>query len=65
MNRLLGIAAAAVALSLFGVLGATDFQDDQMEAELYCANVRAGIWPDYQGTYRKHCKPPKPTPRMT
>ena len=38
-------------------------EDQQAEQERYCEMVKAGHWPDYQGTYRRECLPPKSEPR--
>ena len=46
-------------LGLFGLAGAMDYEDQQAQAALYCDMVKAGHWPDYQGTYRSECRPPK------
>ena len=50
-------------LGLFGLAGAMDYEDQQAEQERYCEMVKAGHWPDYQGTYRRECLPPKSVPR--
>lgn len=39
-------------LGLFGFAGAMDCEDQQAEQERYCEMVEAGIWPDFNGTYR-------------
>ena len=46
-------------LGLFGLAGAMDYEDQQAEQARYCEMVKAGYWPDYQGTYRREC--PQPT----
>lgn len=48
-----GAAVVAVVL-LAGIAGRFDYHDDIRQAVIYCENVRAGIWPDYDGT-AKHC----------
>lgn len=48
-----------VLLGLFGLAGVMDYEDLQAEQERYCEMVKAGHWPDYQGTYRSECLPPK------
>ncbi len=50
-------------LGLFGLVGAMDYEDQQAEQEHYCEMVKAGYWPDYQGTYRRECLRPSPGPR--
>lgn len=46
-------------LGLFGLAGAMDYEDQQADQAHYCEMVKAGHWPDYQGTYRNECRPPK------
>lgn len=46
----------AFLLLLFGIVGHFDAEDEEAQAVLYCENVKAGIWPDYEGTYKKYCK---------
>ena len=50
-----------VAVLLFIILcmwiaGWTDTEDTQYANEQYCANVGAGVWPDYKGVYTQACK---------
>jgi hypothetical protein len=45
---------AAVILAV-GIVGHYDYEDEQAAEALYCDNVKAGIWPDYEGTYKKYC----------
>lgn len=45
---------AAVILA-FGIVGHFDYEDEVAAEALYCDNVKAGIWPDYEGTYKKDC----------
>ena len=45
-------------LGLFGLAGAMDYEDQQAQEALYCDMVKAGNWPDYQGTYRTQCRRP-------
>lgn len=47
-------AVVAVVLLLAGIAGRFDYHDEIRQAVAYCENVRAGIWPDYEGT-AKHC----------
>lgn len=54
--------AFALGIALFiimGVVGRWDFQAQQADQAHYCEMVKAGHWPDYQGTYRSECRPPK------
>lgn len=48
------IVAAVVAL--FGIVGHFDYEDAKQEEISYCENVKAGLWPDYEGTYAKVCE---------
>ena len=57
------IAVLLALLGLFGLAGAMDYEDLQAEQEHYCEMVKAGHWPDYQGTYRSECRTPKSVPR--
>ena len=50
-------------LGLFGLAGAMDYEDQQAEQERYCEMVKAGYWPDFQGTYRRECRTPRNGPR--
>ena len=36
----------------FGFAGHSDYQDQLREAILYCDNVEAGIWPDFDKSYQ-------------
>ena len=53
------ILVALVLLALFGIVGAMDYEDEVAAQEHYCEMVKAGHWPDYQGTYRSECRRPK------
>jgi hypothetical protein len=54
------LAAIVAALALlFGLAGRMDYEDQQAEQANYCEMVKAGFWPDYQGTYRHECRTPK------
>jgi hypothetical protein len=50
----LGVTALFVVL--VGIVGTMDYEDAIAEADLYCQNVHAGVWPDYEGTYAKECR---------
>ena len=50
-------------LGLFGLAGAMDYEDQQAEQERYCEMVKAGFWPDFNGTYRRECLKPKTAQR--
>lgn len=47
------IAAAIVAA--LGIVGSMDYKDEVREQVAYCENVKAGMWPDYNGTYEAEC----------
>ncbi len=57
------IAVLLSLLGLFGLAGAMDYEDQQAEQAHYCDMVKAGYWPDFQGTYRSECRTPKSVPR--
>lgn len=58
------VAAIAAALALLlGLAGQMDYEDQQVEQGNYCDMVKAGYWPDFQGTYRHECRTPKSGPR--
>lgn len=40
-----------------GIVGNMDFQDEVRQQLSYCENVKAGVWPDYDGTYKTECTP--------
>lgn len=50
------IAVLLALLGLFGLAGAMDYEDQQAEQEHYCEMVKAKLWPDFRGTYRKECR---------
>lgn len=41
---------------LIFVIGSQDYNDELREQSKYCENVKSGVWPDYQGTFKKECK---------
>lgn len=52
-------ALVVLALALLALVGEDEADESQ---RIYCENVRAGVWPDYEGTYQAECggeKPPK------
>ena len=63
MRTISAVAAIVVLLALLGIVGKMDADSAQRDADHYCEMVKAGHWPDYQGTYRRECLPPKPAPR--
>lgn len=52
------IAVPLALLALLGLAGAMDYEDQQAEQERYCEMVKAGYWPDFNGTYRDECQRP-------
>lgn len=54
MGRLAYILVGAVFIIALGMVGRADFNDELRAAVLYCDNVAAGVWPDYDGT-AEHC----------
>lgn len=57
MSDRIKVAIGLLALVLLmGVVGRMDYEDAQLEEALYCDNVRNGVWPDYEGTYKNICK---------
>lgn len=55
MSKRTFFAGVAVCL-LLGLIGAKDAQDEDIQAAQYCYNVKHGIWPDYEGSYKKDCR---------
>ena len=58
MSRYRMAAILAALVLLFGLAGAMDYEDQHAEQAHYCEMVKAGFWPDYQGTYRRECRTP-------
>ena len=52
------VAALLALVLLLGLAGAMDYEDQQAEQERYCEMVKAGFWPDFNGTYRDECQRP-------
>lgn len=50
------ILIAAFILGLMFVIGSQDYKDELQQQSEYCKNVKSGVWPDYQGTFKKECK---------
>ena len=46
----------ALIVTMSGLVGMMDFNDELNSVEIYCQNVKDGVWPDYEATYRKECK---------
>lgn len=50
-----GLLIAAAVFVIVGLVGRMDFEDEVREQIAYCENVKAGVWPDYDGTYKTEC----------
>jgi len=55
-RNLKGFLAALAVFAAFGVVGSFDYEDAQNQELLYCDNVKAGTWPDYEGIYVSVCE---------
>jgi len=56
IKGLFALLALLAFILLMVVVGQMDYEDEQAQAALYCDNVRTGVWPDFKGTYEKHCE---------
>ena len=56
LAKLKAAVIVAVLLLLFGIAGRMDADDEEAQNIFYCENVKARIWPDYEGTFEKFCK---------
>ncbi len=45
-----------LAVASICVVGQMDYEDAVSQEQLYCKNVREGVWPDYDSIYEKVCK---------
>ena len=59
MSRIQATLTLVGVFLLLGLMGHMDYEDAKAEEANYCEMVKAGHWPDYQGTYRSECRPPK------
>ena len=50
-----GLLIAAAVFVVVGLVGRMDFDNEVREQIAYCENVKAGVWPDYKGTYKTEC----------
>jgi hypothetical protein len=55
-DLLKSVIAIALILVVMGIVGRMDYDDQVRAVEVYCENVEAGIWPDYDRIYDKECK---------
>lgn len=46
----------ALAILAALVLGWLDYDAEVVERDMYCENVRLGVWPDYKKIFAKECK---------
>lgn len=49
---------AVVILAALSITANADFDEEERAAAEYCYNVQNGVWPDFNGTYKKECKKP-------
>lgn len=63
MSRYRIAAIVAALFLLLGIVGRMDADDAKLQQDQYCDMVKAGYWPDFQGTYRSECRTPKSVPR--
>lgn len=58
----MGLFRLAVIVVILGLLFGVVFRlarDDMLRDQAYyCEMVKAGVWPDYQGTYQHECQKP-------
>lgn len=54
-NRILTIAFVVAAFAALCLVGSMDYADEVREQVLYCDNVAAKVWPDYEGSYKEQC----------
>lgn len=59
MNRTQATLALVGVFLLLGLMGHMDYEDAKAEEANYCEMVKAKLWPDYRGTYRRECQRPK------
>ncbi len=50
-----GLLIALAVVAAIGIVGNMDYKDEVREVVAYCDNVKAGVWPDYNGTYKTEC----------
>ena len=49
------IGPVAVIVGMIVTVSNEDFKDEVRSQILYCENVKAGFWPDYDQIYETHC----------
>ena len=55
-DRIKVVVGSLAFVLLLGIVGHFDAEEEERQAEEYCHNVKSGIWPDYEGTYKEFCK---------
>jgi len=55
-NTNLNLLLITLAIFLFLVAGALDYEDAQDSRDTYCEMVRDGSWPDYKKSFQTECK---------
>ncbi len=59
-NRRIAVAIMILAaVALLGLIGRCDESSEQMELDIYCANVKDGTWPDFDNKYKTACRKPR------
>ena len=56
MSRYRMAAIMAAILLLLGIVGRMDLEAADEDQAQYCEMVKAKLWPDFRGTYRKECR---------
>jgi len=59
MKRYQVVLAVLAIVAAIGIVGNMDYKDEIRQQIAYCENVKAGVWPDYDGTYKTECTPDK------
>ena len=54
-NKTLTILGVVAFVAIFGLVGSMDYEDAVAQQVLYCDNVAAKVWPDYEGSYKTEC----------
>jgi len=49
------ILITAAVILVFLVVSSQDYQDEKQAERVYCENVKAGTWPDYNHNAREVC----------
>lgn len=46
----------ALLASIFGLVGAVDYHEQEEARDYYCEMVQSRLWPDYKGIYSTECE---------